>query len=304
MDNESNAILVVEDDPVCLNLLCELLFSTGFEPVVATHGQSAIERLDREYELIMLDLSLPDMSGLEVLEQIRQNDRYQDTPVICVTASDMDADISRAFSLGAMDYVIKPYNNHVLLSKVSTFVDWKQKTQRLKDLSTIDKLTGVDNRHRLDEILSNEWRRAARSSSPLSVIMVDMDNFKAINDGHGHQAGDECLQAVANVLKATIRRAGDYVIRYGGDEFTLVLANTDKNAAVQLAEKIRTQVSGENPACQQLNSFLTPLQLSVTLGVATEEKPAPEASPDSLIHNADSVLVAGKGRGEKNAVHS
>ena len=167
--------------------------------------------------------------------------------------------------------------------------------QELALLAATDALTGVANRRTLDQTLRHEWFRAQRSGKPLSVLMVDADHFKAFNDRHGHQGGDDALRAVARVICANVRRPGDLVARYGGEEFSVILAETDNAGARQIAEKIRVAVE-QMPL---LAGAETPITVSIGISTWTTEK---EISLEQLLFMADKALYQAKEGGRNRVV--
>lgn len=164
----------------------------------------------------------------------------------------------------------------------------------LKQRVSTDALTGLANRRKLDEVMTVEWNRAMRSNKPLSLLVIDIDSFKAFNDRHGHHGGDEALRNVANTIAANIRRPADFVARYGGEEFVAVLPETDLEGARAVAETIRAAV-------QMLPAFADDTQpVTVSIGIATRIV-LPEDSPDSLFDIADKALYRAKDNGRNRA---
>ncbi|MFW1676952.1 GGDEF domain-containing protein [Pontibacter sp. JAM-7] len=294
-------LLVIEDDRVCLTALSQMLHSNGFEISLATTGDTALSLFDQHFDLILLDLNLPDMTGHELLRQIKKHPQLSDVPVICVSASDQYQDIQLMFTNGALDYVIKPYHELVLISKIRTLIDLKRKTELLNKLAVKDALTGVYNRRALEERLVNEWRRAMRYRREFSVLMVDMDHFKLVNDQLSHKAGDEYLIYVANILQSHARRPSDVVVRYGGDEFVILLPDTILEDAMTIAERIRFDISN---LCQTADLFKhTNIQPSATIGCASNT-PSFDSSGWNLIETADDCMMQVKKTGQRNLVCS
>lgn len=163
----------------------------------------------------------------------------------------------------------------------------------LQRLSSIDGLTGIANRRYFDQYLEREWRRGVRSSTPFSLVMCDIDYFKAYNDTYGHQGGDDCLKKVAATIKSTLKRPGDLVARYGGEEFVIVMPETNVNGAAVLAESLRAGVEalGIAHANSQVNKCVT-----ISLGVATIV-PSLDSSPEELLSSADKALYRAKKEG-------
>ncbi len=292
-------LLVIEDDRVCLTALSHMLHNNGYEMTLATSGEIALGLLDHPYDLILLDLGLPDMSGHELLQAIKKQPTLTDVPVICVTASERYKDIQQMFTGGVLDYVIKPYHELVLISKIRTLIDLRRKTALLNKLAVRDALTGVYNRRGLDERLANEWRRAMRYRQPFSILMVDMDKFKEVNDLLGHKSGDEYLIYIANILQSHARRPSDVVVRYGGDEFAVLLPDTAQEDARTLAERIRQDIEGLSKTADLFKH--TTLKPSATIGCATTI-PAFDSNGWSLIELADQSMMSHKQQGQRNTV--
>ena len=177
-------------------------------------------------------------------------------------------------------------------------LELEQANQRLAALSVTDGLTGLANRRRFDEVLASEWQRAQRQSLPLAAAMIDVDEFKAYNDHHGHQAGDECLRRVARVLAATVQRSGEVVARYGGEEFVAVLPGLELGGAEALAERIRQGVEAEAIMHQAATGRTV---VTVSIGVASIA-PRPGDVAEMLLRSADAAVYEAKRRGRNKVV--
>ncbi|WP_333874839.1 sensor domain-containing diguanylate cyclase [Methylobacter sp.] len=169
---------------------------------------------------------------------------------------------------------------------------------KLLQLSEIDALTGIANRHKYDIAMNIEWRRALRERQPLALLMIDIDLFKQYNDQYGHQAGDECLQQVAGMLNASVQRVGDLAARYGGEEFVVILPGLSAPAAGKVAEKIRYTI--ENRRIPHLRNMPTPI-VTISIGVASCI-PDPEAHMSTLLNEADACLYRAKDNGRNQVV--
>ncbi|MEA5618090.1 diguanylate cyclase [Cronbergia sp. UHCC 0137] len=186
----------------------------------------------------------------------------------------------------------------IAIQQAELYQQLQAANKELKNLASIDSLTQIANRRAFDEVLLKEWKRMEREQGFLSLIICDIDCFKAYNDTYGHPAGDECLKQVAQILNQSIQRPADLVARYGGEEFTLILPNTDPDGAVKFAEMIRNQVKEQSMAnvCSQVSRYVT-----LSLGVATVI-PNSEDSPESLIAKADEALYQAKQRGRDRVI--
>jgi len=236
-------ILVVDDDVGIVRLLIEILKEMG-DIHFSTSGVDAIQ-LARSIrpDAILLDIEMPNMDGFAVCAAIRDGLDFEDVPILFVTSHDDEGIEARALAAGAIDFVIKPLRPTIVRARVANYLTLKQRADQLRRLSTTDQLTGIANRRAFDATLEREWLRAGRTGEPLSLVMIDIDYFKAFNDTYGHQAGDVCLRAVAQTLAEKTRRPGDLAARYGGEEFVIVLPGCDSHQAFRLAEEIRNGVS-------------------------------------------------------------
>ncbi|TVR66708.1 MAG: diguanylate cyclase [Spirochaetaceae bacterium] len=222
-----------------------------------------------------------------------------------ITAMTGEEDETRGLEAGAVDYITKPFRLAIVRARVRTHLELKRKNDMLEDLANRDGLTGIHNRRQFEETLEREWRRAARAGSPLSLILFDIDYFKPYNDNYGHQAGDRCLQAVAQAAERALLRAGDMIARYGGEEFVVVLPNTASDEALQVAERMRTAVEDlkEEHRHSPVGDHLT-----ISAGVATAwpSRTDPETDQDSgrreLVGRADQALYEAKSAGRNRTV--
>ncbi len=233
-------ILIVDDEPSVIQLMRKTLSGMG-ELRYATGGGDALALVAADPpDLILLDANMPGMDGFATCVALQRD--YQQIPVVFVTASSDFANEIRALEAGASDFITKPINPPVVRARVAMHLKLKAQNDLLQRLCNQDPLTGVANRRALDERLAAEWRRAARRQFPLSLLMIDIDYFKAYNDYYGHLAGDLCLGRVGQALAETVSRAEDLVARYGGEEFAALLAGSGPDEALALAEKVRLAV--------------------------------------------------------------
>ncbi len=233
-------ILVVDDERLAIEVLCNAIEDLG-DVSYATSGMQALAMMaEAPVDLILLDARMPDLDGYDTCVALQRD--YPDIPVVFVTAAHDPKSEIRALEAGASDFITKPLNPPVVRARVTMHLRFKAQSDLLRNLSHRDPLTGVANRRALEERLAVEWRRAARHRFPLSLLMLDVDHFKAYNDHYGHIAGDACLERVADALSQTIGRAEDLVARYGGEEFAALLAGSGPEEALALAEKVRAAV--------------------------------------------------------------
>lgn len=287
-------VLVVDDEPLNIKMLSQAL-SPWYRLKAATNGQDALKiaASDDPPDLILLDVAMPAMSGYEVCNQLKSMHTTKDIPIIFVTARNSDEDEACGLDLGAVDYITKPFSLPIVMARIRNHLLLKSKTDMLEQLVSIDSLTELANRRRFDEVLDQEWRRAVRSQMPLSLLMIDVDFFKLLNDTHGHAAGDVCLKQLAGILKAATRRSSDIVARYGGEEFCAILPGIAHKDALQLADNMRLNVQRE--IIPHPHSPLGP-GVTISLGVATTV-PDINGSSRYLLSQADEMLYQAKTSG-------
>ena len=303
MNKASNKpmILVVDDVPTNVQILAEALHGL-YRIKVASNGNDALDIAQREPhpDLILLDVMMPDMDGFEVCRRLKADLRTQKIPVIFATAMSSTSDEERGLNLGAVDYITKPFVIPIAKARIRNHIRLKQQADRLEALSLLDALTDIPNRRRYDESLASEWARAKRDRTPLSLIMIDIDHFKEYNDYYGHGAGDVCLQRVATELVEGVVRPGDLVARYGGEEFVVILPDTDKDAAGQIAERLRERIEKLNLAHAYSG---TKSVITISAGVATQTELGECLSSRMLHDSADKALYMAKAGG-RNRVYS
>jgi diguanylate cyclase (GGDEF)-like protein len=317
------SILIVDDRLENLLVLEQVLESPELNIVRANSGQEALERtLDHEFALILLDVQMPVMDGYETANLLRGNKRTKNIPIIFVTAATKDrSQVFRGYGSGAVDYLFKPLEVDVLKSKVKIFLELyhqrrllQEKTreldakvmelealqskledsnERLRLLSSLDGLTDIPNRRFFDETMTREWQRGTRRQKPLSLILVDIDHFKAFNDAYGHVMGDDCLKRVARGLKQSILRDVDTMARYGGEEFAAILPETDETGAVLIIQRMLENI--KNLGIVHRDSP-TADHVTVSFGLSTMV-PHQDSDPTQLIESADRALYLAKKSG-------
>jgi two-component system, cell cycle response regulator len=299
-------ILVVEDSPVYRQLLTSHLKEWGFPFKVAKDGSEAWTLLQRPDcpKLILLDWVLPDIDGIELCRRIRlagANNSY--SYVILLTGKDGQKDMLEAMQAGADDFLSKPFDQlelkaRLLVGKriVTLHEELVSARDAMRYAATHDSLTGIMNRGESLEFLNRESERARRSGKPLSVILIDVDNFKKVNDTLGHLFGDEALKEVARRLRSKLR-VYDGVGRYGGEEFLVILADCDSVTAVVKADDLRSFVGGK-PIVSSLGSR----NITVSMGVAVSTD-HPAGDIDALLNQADRGLYAAKQNGRNRVEH-
>ncbi len=309
-------ILVVDDSRSQVMLLSGILRAAGHEDLLTAHdaGEALSILEDRMaadgdpgVDLILMDIVMPRMDGIEATKRLKADERFRDIPVIMVTVRDEAASLERALEAGAIDYISKPVNRLELCARVRSVLRLKEETDRrkarerelealtekLEQLSNQDGLTAVSNRRRFEEVYAKEWPRARREGMSLSLLMIDIDCFKAYNDTYGHLKGDACLKAVAEAICMALKRPGDFVARYGGEEFVVILPGTDAYGARAIAGEIREHVRGLN--MEHASSSVAGV-VTVSIGIASV---VPRADIDSraLLSASDEALYLAKTNG-------
>lgn len=321
-------ILIVDDQPANLLALEGLFEDLDLNVVTATSGNEALSlMLEYDFALVLLDVQMPDMDGFETAALMRGRKETRHLPIIFVTAINKGKKhIFKGYEAGAVDYLFKPIEPEILRSKVRVFLELYQQRELLKEhatlldlkvrelletqrklqeanallenLSVLDSLTGIANRRRFDDFLDQEWRRAIREKNHLSLILMDIDYFKAYNDHYGHQSGDECLKLVAINLGKTLMRPTDLIARYGGEEFVAVLPETSSNGALHIASQLHRQV--EELHIPHAHSTVAD-HVTISLGVSTT-LPTQAFPPSILIETADQALYQAKEEGRNRIV--
>lgn len=314
------SILIVDDSDFVQSYFRSMLGETGYNAIIqAKSAVDAFSLLESDgpagsglnIDLILMDVLMPGIDGIEACRRLKADERFRDIPVIIVTAVEDLGRLQVAFDAGAMDYITKPPHRTELIARIRSALRLKQEMDRrkarekdlfemtqllaeanmqLERLATRDTLTGLANRRFFNEFLDREWHRSMRNTSPFSVIMVDVDCFKAFNDTYGHQAGDDCLKTVAGALSRLVKRPTDLVARFGGEEFIVVLPDTGHEGALLLADQMRAAVAalGIRHEAAVSEGIVT-----VSLGVAVS-RPGGYPTPEALISAADGALYQAK----------
>lgn len=291
-------ILLVDDAPTNIQMLNETL-KDGYHLFFATSGRDALRIASESVpDLILLDVIMPEMDGYEVCRKLKADPVLRNVPIIFITAMNQQEDEAIGLELGAVDYITKPFNPTIVRLRIRNQIELKRQRDLLARLSHLDGLTAIPNRRALDEALEREWRRGTRSLKPLSLLMIDIDHFKAYNDSCGHLAGDDCLRVFAQSLKVPLGRAADFVGRYGGEEFLAILPETDEKGAMIVAREIQeglTELAIPHPA-SPLGTIVT-----TSIGIATAVANR-EHEHSWLLQGADNALYQAKQEGRNRIV--
>lgn len=315
-------ILIVDDSEDQLLVLESVLKENGYKDIyLASSAEQSFKILGlkgqdktTDLDLILMDVIMPGITGIEACGMIKKADRLKDIPIIMITANKEEGHLQSAFQAGATDYIKKPINITELLARVRSALRLKRETdsrkerereltemaeqldaanKKLTQMSYLDGLTSVPNRRYFEEFFAREWKNAIRLRNFLSIIMFDIDCFKAYNDTYGHLNGDDCLKKVARTLNAALKRPRDFLCRYGGEEFIAVLPSTDKNGAFEVAKRFLRLTNNLKIAHR---SSPVSKNVTISIGVATT-KPEREMKPDLLLKEVDKALYKAKQSG-------
>ncbi|MEY4717591.1 MAG: hypothetical protein RL563_209 [Pseudomonadota bacterium] len=305
-------ILVVDDSKVIRQMVSECLKPLGHEVVYAENGQEAVDFVAAQnVDLVFMDVEMPCLDGLSATRAIRDLKKNDWFPIVFLTSLSDDESFVQGILSGGDAYLTKPINPvrlQVTVIAMERIYQMRQKLHKtqselqrankeLEQLSFMDQLTGLSNRRHFDFYIEKQFVFSRRSHSPLSLIMCDVDAFKDYNDSYGHLQGDACLKEVAKFLKSQLRRTNDLACRYGGEEFALILPDTDLPAAATMAEAIRediVQARLPHKASKQ-EGYLT-----LSLGVACHDGQYRFSS--DLIKTADDALYKAKQQGRNRVV--
>lgn len=311
------SILAVDDQQLNLKILQGYLADGGYEVRVAMSGEAALEALQElPSDLVLLDVSMPGMNGFETCERIKTFPELKDVPIIFLSASDEVNDKVKGFLSGGVDYVTKPFQKAELMARVETHLALRNIQRELEDrnlqleqeistrrlmedmlkrMAMTDYLTGLYNRRHFFDIAQSEIERCRRYKTPVSIIMMDIDHFKLVNDKYGHATGDLVLQVVAKQCRS-ILRGSDIVVRYGGEEFVALLPNTDAGQAFTAAERLRSNIETTDIIAEGGS-------LRVTISVGCVGYNGEEAvTVDELVNKADQALYQAKQAGRNRSI--
>lgn len=298
-DSGRFSILIVDDERSNLDVLMHIL-KPDYGVRIAKSGTSALKvARDCQPDLILLDVIMPDMTGFEVLKDLKESDLTRHIPVIFVTGLARVEDEERGFQAGAVDYIVKPFNPSIVKARVNTHLKIIKQMRTIERLGMIDALTDIANRRSFDNQFSIEWRRAMREGSSIGLLVIDADHFKQYNDAHGHPQGDLMLQTLARSLAGSLHRSTDLAARIGGEEFAVILPGTDLAGALLVAETMRMRIGDTTVPCQHCGRDTS---LTISIGAAAMT-PTVEDKPDVLMARADAKLYEAK-MGGRNRVQS
>lgn len=302
INDDKFPILITEDDRATQLLLTKTLAKEGYEVVTASNGKEALALFKKfRFRIVLTDWMMPEMSGIELCKAIRKSDGQGYVFIVLLTANDKKDDVIKGLMAGADDYLTKPINHAELMARLNTGRRILSLEESLKTaiadiqvLSVTDPLTGCYNRSYLMENLEYEIKRAVRYQRPFSIVFSDIDHFKSVNDTYGHQVGDRTLIEFVQCIMGSIRLDLDWITRYGGEEFLLVLPETDLEGAMVLTERLKEKI-----AQLEMKIHDNVLKITSSFGVVTYNPriSGKVVTCDDMINLADNYLYQSKAGG-------
>jgi two-component system cell cycle response regulator len=296
-------ILIVDDRPNSYERIVETLAKEHTVDVESDPAEGLFHAADGNYDLIIVSLGLKDFDGLRLCSQLRSLERTRNVPILAIAEPDNNPRLVRGLEIGVNDYLLRPIDKNEMLARVRTQIKKKRYTERLRDnvqlsieMAITDALTGLFNRRYMESHLGTLVEQAAARGKPIAVMILDIDYFKAVNDSHGHDAGDDVLREFALRIRKSIRNI-DLACRYGGEEFVLVMPETDMAVAAMVAERLRRRIASEAFAIQQ---GARSLEVTISIGIAALAGSTDTAA--TLLKRADEALYRAKRDGRNRVV--
>jgi two-component system cell cycle response regulator len=296
-------ILIVDDRKSSYERIVATLSAEHSVDVEADPNEALFHAAEGNYDLLIVSLGLQNFDGLRLCSQVRSLERTRNVPILAVAEADNNARLVRGLEIGVNDYLIRPIDKNEMLARVRTQIKKKRYTERLRDnaqltveMAITDALTGLHNRRYMETHLATLVEQAAARGNPIAVLVVDIDYFKAVNDSHGHDAGDDVLREFALRIRKAIRNI-DLACRYGGEEFVIVMPETDMAVATMVAERLRRRIASEPFAIQDGTRNL---DVTISIGIAALDGPADNAA--AILKRADTALYRAKRDGRNRVV--
>jgi diguanylate cyclase (GGDEF)-like protein len=292
-------ILITDDEKMNVDILGSIL-SPVYNLLISRNGERALT-LAKEHkpDLILLDVLMPEMTGFEVISKLKESDITSKIPVIFITGLTNADDEEKGFFLGAVDYITKPFNKSIVKARVNTHIKIIDQMRTIERIGLIDPLTKIANRRGFEDRLNAEWGRSQREGMPVSILLMDIDKFKNYNDTYGHQQGDAALKAFADTASKTLLRTIDFAARWGGEEFVILLPDTDAGGAAEVAERLRKNVEATVIPTEDGGET----RITVSIGI-NSFIPGADTSVKEFIEKADQALYKAKETGRNRYVIS
>ena len=300
---QSGRILIVDDRASSHERLTGMLSGQHAVDIEPNPGEALFRAAEGNYDLVVVSLGLENYDALRLCSQLRSLDRTRNVAILAITDGEDDTRMNRGLEVGINDYLTRPIDKNELQARVRTQIRKKRYTERLRDnvqmsieLAITDSLTGLYNRRYMESHLATLVEQAAARSKPLTALVLDIDYFKAINDTHGHDAGDDVLREFAIRIRKAIRGI-DLACRYGGEEFVIIMPETDMAVATVVAERLRRSIASERFSIQQGASAI---EVTISVGIATLDTADDTAA--SILKRADQALYRAKRDGRNRVV--
>ncbi|HZI59438.1 MAG TPA: diguanylate cyclase [Pyrinomonadaceae bacterium] len=288
-----STILIVDDNPDKLGLLEAAFSLAGYNVNTATDGDEALAAIESyQPDLVITDVMMPRMNGYELAQRIRANPLTKFIPVIMQTAASKRVeDLRRASEVGALGYITDPTDLDLMLARARTLLEFKAYLDSCEEAAFTDHLTGLANRRRFERQLEREVGRVLRFERPFTLLMIDIDNFKNLNDTFGHDAGDDAIRRISRVLREGTRGI-DLAARIGGEEFAVLLVETSQAAGMEVAERLRVAI----------RDLQTPSEARITASFGVAECPTDAQTASGILKAADVALYEAKRNGRDRVV--
>jgi two-component system cell cycle response regulator len=298
----NGAILIVDDRPASAARLAEMLAGEHRVDIEADPNEALFHAAEGNYDLMIVSLSLANFDGLRLCSQIRSLERTRNVAILAVADAENNTRLVRGLEIGVNDYLTRPIDQNEMLARVRTQIRKKRYAERLRDnvqmsieMAITDALTGLYNRRYMESHVGTLVEQATTRGKPLTVLILDIDYFKAINDGWGHDAGDDVLREFALRIRKSIRGI-DLACRYGGEEFVVVMPETDMAVATVVAERLRRRIATE---AFQIQQGARKIDVTISVGIAAL---GPGDNPAAVIKRADQALYRAKRDGRNRVV--
>ena len=303
INGNNGRVLLVDDRESSFYRIQKALSERHSIDIESDPQDALFKAAEGEYDLVMVSLALRDFDALRLCSQLRSLERTRMIPILIIVEPEETARLVRGLELGINDYLMRPLDKNEMLARVSTQIKKKRYTAHLREnvqqrmeMAVTDPLTGLHNRRYLESHLTSLVDQSTSRGKPLTVLIVDMDYFKAVNDTYGHDAGDDVLREFASRIRDNIRGI-DLACRFGGEEFVVVMPETDAALAYMVAERLRQRVAGEP---FEINGGTKAIDVTISIGLASICRP--DDTPATLLKRADEALYAAKRDGRNRVV--
>jgi len=293
---EKNSILIVDDDKLS-GIALKHILGDEYDIHIVRNGQEAITTVfNQPPDIILLDIIMPGLNGFQVIELLKSTEETRRIPVVFITGLTSVDDEEKGLDLGAADFIKKPYVPALVKLRVKNQLQIVNQLRLIDQLSLTDPLTELPNRRQFNQRLENEWLRSLRDKTPIGMLIIDIDNFKGYNDSYGHLQGDIALKSIGNILRKRLYRQTDLIARWGGEEFAVILPNTNKIGTYAVAENMRCDVES---AVFPFDDAITKLTISIGINCII---PIQSDDKSIFIRNADRSLYTAKSAGRNKVI--